>query len=760
MGILMKKIKLSKEMKKTKDSKIIFSFDYIHTGISTHGKCEEESDDSDETLEILSYEKHKFIEYWYSILLDSKTKTDNGEENFCYTNVFIVFLNYIKRKNSVFNEFQIFKKFSLKKLCDDITNIPFIQTQLAKNVKELGYPCIEENVFYKNAKIMSILKKQVNLVLSELKDYLDNVNFDTLDKAYYTKQLDAYVKLTNLNTQKDLYYFIQYVFYRKLKLFFEELYNPLKYLRNKFPTLGSIQKYKDFLFYSDKFISYKLSDIKLNVLLLNNLYTKYDSVEDFIDSILVKAKNTELNLKNFSYVNEVDYILSILKNALKNKKKGINILLYGPPGTGKTELARVLVKCSKADGYEIAEIDNNINNINNKGSDCYGRRTLFAINRFILDQTKNSVLIFDEAEDYFRTKNVSDNTKININKMLEENNTPTIWTTNSLGVMEESYIRRFTYVCNVEYMPKDVYLKIYKNLCDKYDIVENTDVFDLCFENKASVGIIKKAFETYKMTKSKNLKLLMDDIKNTLKGQSYGYFSCKNTITRPKNFDTKLLNTSDNLEQFAANVKKIKRLDFSLLLYGVSGSGKSYYAEYLAEQLGIPVIKKKASDLESCWVGETEKNIAKAFEEAKIEKAMLIIDEGDHFIADRSTSHYSWERSRTEEMLQQIEVHSYPVVFTTNLMENIDKAAMRRFTYKTKFDYLTIDQVKIAWKDYFPDAELPQDIYLSRLCPGDFATVYKKASFEGYLTDTSLLYAKLEEEMRTKKEMENSSIRF
>ena len=253
----MKKIKiaekLSKEMKKTKDSKIIFSFDYIHTGISKYGE-REESDDSDETLEILSYEKHKFIEYWYSILLDSKTKTDNGEENFCYTNVFIVFLNYIKRKNSVFNEFQIFKKFSLKKLCDDITNIPFIQAQLAKNVKELGYPCIEENVFYKNAKIMSILKKQVNLVLSELKDYLDNVNFDTLDKAYYTKQLDAYMKLTNLNTQKDLYYFIQYVFYRKLKLFFEELYNPLKYLRNKFPTLGSIQKYKDFLFYSDKFI--------------------------------------------------------------------------------------------------------------------------------------------------------------------------------------------------------------------------------------------------------------------------------------------------------------------------------------------------------------------------------------------------------------------------------------------------------------------------------------------------------------------------
>ena len=55
---------------------------------------------------------------------------------------------------------------------------------------------------------------------------------------------------------------------------------------------------------------------------------------------------------------------------------------------------------------------------------------------------------------------------------------------------------------------------------------------------------------------------------------------------------------------------------------------------------------------------------------------------------------------------------------------------MRRFTYKTKFDYLTKDQVKIAWKDYFPKAKLPNEIHLSKLCPGDFATVYKKEEFD------------------------------
>ena len=51
----------------------------------------------------------------------------------------------------------------------------------------------------------------------------------------------------------------------------------------------------------------------------------------------------------------------------------------------------------------------------------------------------------------------------------------------------------------------------------------------------------------------------------------------------------------------------------------------------------------------------------------------------------------------------------------------------------------------MAWKDYFPKAELPNEIHLSRLCPGDFATVKKKAEFEDYITHTSLIYSKLEE---------------
>ena len=47
---------------------------------------------------------------------------------------------------------------------------------------------------------------------------------------------------------------------------------------------------------------------------------------------------------------------------------------------------------------------------------------------------------------------------------------------------------------------------------------------------------------------------------------------------------------------------------------------------------------RRASDLLSCWVGATEQNIARAFEEARKDDAVLLIDEADSFLQDRRLS--------------------------------------------------------------------------------------------------------------------------
>ena len=303
-------------------------------------------------------------------------------------------------------------------------------------------------------------------------------------------------------------------------------------------------------------------------------------------------------------------------------------------------------------------------------------------------------------------------------------------------------------------------MKILEKLFNKYNVQLNNNIRQKYLENRPSIGIIEKVLKNYIMSKSTDQNVLEEDMLNSIIAENYGYLNTPNKVYRPGNFDSRLLNTSNDLESLIKRLKENNRRDFSLLLYGVSGSGKSYYAEYLGQELKMQVIKKKASDLESCYVGETEQNISRAFYEAKQQKAILVIDEGDHFIAERKHDNRSWENSRTEEMLQQIEEHPYPVIFTTNLIQNIDKAAMRRFTYKTEFKYLTDEQVKIAWQDYFPNAALPKEIHLSKLCPGDFATVLKRAQFEGYTTSTEEIYNNLQEEMNMKKEDNITSIMF
>jgi SpoVK/Ycf46/Vps4 family AAA+-type ATPase len=130
-------------------------------------------------------------------------------------------------------------------------------------------------------------------------------------------------------------------------------------------------------------------------------------------------------------------------------------------------------------------------------------------------------------------------------------------------------------------------------------------------------------------------------------------------------------------------------------------------------------------------VGETEKRIAKAFRDAADDHALLMIDEVDSFLQDRKSAQYSWEKSQVNEMLTQIE--SFPGIFiaSTNLMEGLDPAAMRRFDLKIQFGYLSADQaetlLQITLERYaLPAATADQRSRLGEiphLTPGDFANL-------------------------------------
>ena len=194
-------------------------------------------------------------------------------------------------------------------------------------------------------------------------------------------------------------------------------------------------------------------------------------------------------------------------------------------------------------------------------------------------------------------------------------------------------------------------------------------------------------------------------------------------------FDYNMSNCNQNLKELTTKLKASKHTDYNILLYGEAGCGKSFYGQFLAQELGMPVIKKRASDLIDKFVGSTERNIQAAFEEARAKKAILILDEADSFLFDRKYAQRDFECTSTNELLTQLESNEYPVILTTNLKSKLDKASLRRFLFKIKYDYMKEENVKAGIKTYFgKEFKLTKEQLkeLKYLTAGDFKVAKRK----------------------------------
>jgi len=194
-------------------------------------------------------------------------------------------------------------------------------------------------------------------------------------------------------------------------------------------------------------------------------------------------------------------------------------------------------------------------------------------------------------------------------------------------------------------------------------------------------------------------------------------------------FDYNMVNCNQDLKDLTNKLKKSNQTNYGILLYGESGSGKSYFGQYLAQELGMPIIKKRASDLIDKWVGSTEKNIQAAFAEAREQKAVLLFDEADSFLFDRKYAQRDFECASTNELLTQMEDHPYPFIMTTNLKSKIDKASLRRFLFKIKYEYMTEKNIAAGIKTYFgKEFKLTKEQLkeLKYLSAGDFKVAKRK----------------------------------
>ena len=239
-------------------------------------------------------------------------------------------------------------------------------------------------------------------------------------------------------------------------------------------------------------------------------------------------------------------------------------------------------------------------------------------------------------------------------------------------------------------------------------------------------------------------------------------------------YDLSVLNTSIPAQEIVEMVQNAivndrksqgKEKGIRILFYGLSGSGKTNLAHYIADAIGKKLLCKNASDILGMFVGESEKNIAKAFEEAKKQKKILLFDEVDSFFRERSYASQSWEITQVNEFLTQMEKFEGIVICTTNLRNIMDKAMQRRFHIMVEFKALKDEGVESLLGKYFPEFDFSEEdirriSMFQSATPGDFGNLSSRLRFmnqekvtETYITDE---LCKMQEE----KELGKRSIGF
>jgi SpoVK/Ycf46/Vps4 family AAA+-type ATPase len=505
------------------------------------------------------------------------------------------------------------------------------------------------------------------------------------------------------------------------------------------------------------------------------LMRKYEGPSDLMAVFTRPAKRSELTEADFDFVGvDQQMLTSLLKNAIARKEPGVNVLLYGPPGTGKTELAKVAAQSAGLELYEVEYADRDGNSLS--GRDRY--RSL-QISQVFLKGSPTVALLFDEVEDVFPPISTdaaqlmarldtgdgalsgSVSGKAWVNQILETNPVPVIWVTNRIEQIDPAFRRRFQYHLELKSPPPGARESLVGRALAGVEVGEGF-AKRLAERKGLTPAQIRTAVRFAKLAgDGTGFEALIErQLGNADKalGNTSTERGARRVVT---SYDLGLVNTESRFE-VPKIVEALRRKTYgTLCFYGPPGTGKTALAEHIAHELQRPLMIRQASDIMSKFVGETEQNMAKMFEEAQLEAAVLLLDEADSFLRSRRLAERSYEISEVNEMLQGMERFSGVFICTTNLFQELDEAALRRFTFKIQFKPLTAEQRERMFvaEALGGDASLmtaersSRLLQLGSLAPGDFASVKRQCDVLGESFEPDEFLSQLEAEHRVKPEV-------
>ena len=468
---------------------------------------------------------------------------------------------------------------------------------------------------------------------------------------------------------------------------------------------------------------------------------------------------------------------AILGEMLAARKSGgrLNVLLYGVPGSGKTSFARALAAKAGFKAYDLLQGGA-------EGKDISPMTRMAGIQIFNARMSDGGrLLVVDEADELLRTSGSVFGARIRggsekgvINTILDGMKTPAIWISNAPAEeMDESVRRRFDYSVRFHPLTLAQRERIWRNNIRRLDmsgLVPEASAAALAERYETSAGGITMVLENVRRMNPgadragdlierimrPHCELMMTPVQDgrdspaadySLKGLNIKGGVALDMVERAaKNF---------RAEAEGRGPRPADSPRMTILLWGPPGTGKTEYVKYLAKRLGTKVVTKMGSDLLDMYVGGTEARIRDAFAEAEAEKALLFLDEIDGLVQSRRDADHSWEVTQVNELLHQMERFGGVMVGATNFFDRLDKAVLRRFTFKIEFGYLDDDGKALFFERMFKTSLSEKDrtrlAAVPDLAPGDFRTVRQSMYYLRSELDNAALVAELEKEAAVKR---------
>ena len=491
---------------------------------------------------------------------------------------------------------------------------------------------------------------------------------------------------------------------------------------------------------------------------------------------------------------------SVLKRMIQAKapETGISVLLYGVAGSGKTSFAASLANDLGKELYFIAQNDDDNRCMSYTPAFRYAA---LAVAQKQLDPEK-CILVVDECDKMVENCSLGGGflsslgiesaggrdgeAKGQLNAVIDQNRHTMLWICNSKqNAIDPSSRRRFDYSIFFDELSPGT----------RKHIWENTLKFHCC-EGKLSEEFLHRISSRYPVNPGgisvavKNAAMLCrqnadtdfsrevmtflkahcsllgiqkspEDKLEPARDYSLDGLNIKSGIKLPRLIEVckRFLKTMENFQENRDQPR------MNLLLFGVPGAGKTEFVKYLARQLDKPLCVKNAGNLLSCYVGETEERINSAFAEAEANGEILFIDEGDSLLCSRERARENWEVSQVNTLLSEMERFRGIFIVGTNLIQRLDQAALRRFSFRLHFDYLTSEGKEIFYRMYFKPLRMPEltesekkslhDI--DQMTPSDFRNVRQQFF---YLEDSELTNAEIIEALSAEVASRTSGSRY